>query len=99
MTDFGRLPDHDIKTLTRWAVADALRDAGLEAHDLGAAFFANAAQGHMEGQHMIRGQLALRAMGVCGIPVVNVENACASAGTAFNLAVNAIKAGQTDVAL
>ena len=99
MTDFGRLPDHDVKMLTQWAVSEALFDAGLEAADIGAAFFANAAQGHMEGQHMIRGQLALRAMGISGIPVVNVENACASASTAFNLAVNALKAGQADVAL
>src|SRR4051812_34803132 len=99
MTDFGRLPGHDVKMLTQWAVSEALVDAALQAADIGAAFFANAAQGHMEGQHMIRGQLALRAMGISGIPVVNVENACASASTAFNLAVNALKAGQADVAL
>jgi acetyl-CoA acyltransferase len=99
MTDFGRLPGHGVKMLTEWAVNEALFDAGLAAADIGVAFFANAAQGHMEGQHMIRGQLALRAMGISGIPVVNVENACASASSAFNLAVNALKAGQADVAL
>jgi acetyl-CoA acetyltransferase len=32
----------------------------------------------MERQHMIRGEIALREMGIGGIPVVNVENACAS---------------------
>src|SRR3546814_1093889 len=41
----------------------------------------------------------MRSMGVGGIPVVNVENACASAATAFNLAVNFLKAGDGDVAL
>ncbi len=99
MTRFGRLSEHDVKSLTRWAVNDAIKDAGAELRDIEVAYFANAAQGHMEGQHMIRGQLALRAMGISGIPVINVENACASASTALNLAVSALKAGQADVAL
>lgn len=48
---------------------------------------------------MIRGQVALRAMGVGGIPVVNVENACASGSSAFTLAVNHLRAGAADIAL
>jgi acetyl-CoA acetyltransferase len=99
MTPFGRMPDIDIKTLTRRAVTGALADAGIEASNLNAAYFSNATQGHMENQHMIRGQVALRAMGIERIPVANVENACASASTALNLAVNFVKAGAGDVAL
>jgi acetyl-CoA acetyltransferase len=53
----------------------------------------------MEGQHMIRGQLALRAMGIDRIPVINVENACASASTAFHLAVSYIRAHAADIVL
>ncbi len=48
---------------------------------------------------MIRGEIALRAMGIGGIPVVNVENACASGSTAFSLAVNFLKSGEADAAL
>jgi acetyl-CoA acetyltransferase len=99
MTPFGRMLDLDIKTLTRMATESALADAGLELTDVKAAFFANVGQGHMEGQHMIRGEIALRSMGLGGIPVVNVENACASGSSAFNLAVSHLKAGQSDVAL
>lgn len=99
MTPFGRTPDVDIKTMTKQAVSGALADAGIEASALNAAYFSNATQGHMEHQHMIRGQVALRAMGIDKIPVANVENACASASTAFNLAVNFVKAGEGDVAL
>lgn len=99
MTPFGRMPDVDIKTMTKQAVGAALADAGIEASALNAAYFSNATQGHMEHQHMIRGQVALRAMGIDKIPVANVENACASASTAFNLAVNFVKAGEGDVAL
>jgi acetyl-CoA acetyltransferase len=99
MTPFGRMLDLDIKTLTRMATESALADAGLELTDVKAAFFANVGQGHMEGQHMIRGEIALRSMGLGGIPVVNVENACASGSSAFNLAGSHLKAGQSDVAL
>lgn len=99
MTPFGKLPDQSIKDLTRTAVDSALKDAGIEAREIQAAFFANCVQGHMEGQHMIRGQIALRAMGIGGIPVVNVENACAASSTALNLAVNLLKAGEAEVVL
>ena len=93
MTPFGKFRDKSIKALTREAVSAALEDVGLEARQLDGAFFSNAVQGHMEGQHMIRGEIALREMGIQGIPVVNVENACASASTGFKLAVDFLKAG------
>ena len=99
MTPFGRLLDTSIKEMTRQAVEAALADAGLGVDALQGAYFANASQGHMEGQQMIRGQVALRAMGIGGIPVVNVENACASGSSAFALAVNFVRAGEGDVAL
>ncbi|WP_176598374.1 MULTISPECIES: thiolase family protein [Sphingobium] len=99
MTPFGRLPNLSIKQLAAHATQAALADACLSASALEAAFFGNATQGHMEGQHMIRGEIALRSMGIQGIPVVNVENACATASTAFILAVNHLKAGEGDIAL
>lgn len=99
MTAFGRHSGIGLKQLTRLAVTDALADAGLAPSTIELAYFANATQGHMEGQHMIRGQIALRNMGMGGIPVINVENACASGSTALQLAVTALKAGDTQIAL
>lgn len=81
------------------AVDAALKDAGVEKERLQAAFFANCVQGHMEGQHMIRGPVALRHMGIGGIPVTSVENACASGSTALNLAYNFVRSGEGDIAL
>ena len=92
MTPFGRMLDVDLKTMTRQATDAALNDAGIEKSDLNAAYFANVSQGHMERQHMIRGEIALRSMGIGGIPVMNVENACASGSSAFNSAVNLLSA-------
>jgi len=99
MTHFGKHLDRSLKDLTGEALALVLEDAGCEKHQLEAAFFGNCVQGHMEGQDMIRGEVALRAFGIEGIPVINVENACATASTAFHLAVNYVKAGAADIAL
>lgn len=99
MTDFGRHLESSVKALTRQAVEAALQDAGCVGEQLQAAYFANATQGHMDGQHMVRGQLALRAMGLGSLPVVNVENACASASTALFLAVQHVRSGAADVVL
>jgi acetyl-CoA acyltransferase len=99
MTRFGRHLDRTVRDLTGEALALALRDAGCERHHIDAAFFANAGQGVIEGQHMIPGQLALRSCGIDEIPIFNVENACASASTAFHLACNQLRAGDAEVAL
>jgi acetyl-CoA acetyltransferase len=48
---------------------------------------------------MIRGQAALRRTGLLGVPMFNVENACASAASAFHLAWLSVAAGACDVAV
>jgi acetyl-CoA acetyltransferase len=99
MTAFGKFPDRSLRSLASEAVAEALADAGLAASDVGMVFHANACAGVLHGQEMIRGQSALRDTGLLGKPIVNVENACASASTAFSLAVMAVRSGAVDVAL
>jgi acetyl-CoA acetyltransferase len=99
MTRFAKQFDMSVKQLTALAVNEALADADTTARSVQAAYFANTVQGELEGQIMIRGQIALRPLGFEGIPIYNVENACASASTALNLAVTAIQAGACDVAL
>ena len=99
MTPFGKQADASVKSLTEQAVSAALEDADLALGDIGSAYFANTGQGHLEGQQLVRGQIALRAMGLEGVAVVNVENACASASTALQLACNSVAAGQTPIAL
>lgn len=99
MTPFGKFPSLSVRDLTRDAVSAALSDAGCAIVDIEVACFANAAQGGIEGQYMIPGQIALRAMGFEKLPIVNIENACASASSAFHLACMHLKAGEADVAL
>src|SRR6478752_5364492 len=99
MTRFGRYLDDRLESIARGAVEEAIADAGVAREDVQAAFFANTAQGVVEGQHLVRGQLVLRALGFEHIPVMNVENACASASTALNAALSYVASGQGDVAL
>ncbi len=99
MTRFGKRPDDSVKSLTAEAVKAALADAGAAVSDIEAAWFSNTRQPMLEGQNTVRGQIALRPLGLTGIPVVNVENACASGSTALLSAIHWIKAGAGDIAL
>ncbi len=99
MTKFGKFPDSTIRSLAEEATRDALADAGVGPQDVEMAFFSNAVAGYLTGQEMIRGQVALRHTGLLGIPIFNVENACASASSAFYLALMAVRSGSVDVAL
>jgi acetyl-CoA acetyltransferase len=99
MTVFGRHLERSIDDLAGEALAGALKDAGCDRADLGAAFYAGMTNGPLQGQISIPGQVVFSKIGVEGIPIYNVENACASGSSAFNLAVQSLRAGTTDVAL
>ena len=99
MTPFGRHVDKTIKQLTASAVEDALKDANCDRKWVQVGFFGNCTQGHFDGQHMIRGQVALLPLGFDSIPIFNIEGACASSSHAFNLAVTQLRAGAADVAI
>jgi acetyl-CoA acetyltransferase len=99
MTPFGKFPERSLRSLAEEATAAALLDGGAPAGDVGMAFFGNAVAGLITGQEMIRAQAGLRESGLLGIPLVSVENACASSSSALHLAWLAVAAGQVDVAL
>lgn len=99
MTRFAKHMDRTLKSLTVEAVKAALADAGLDQRELQAAYMATAGTAITVGQVMVPGQAALREMGIGGIPVINVENACASAATAFQQAVQMVNHGVYDIVL
>src|SRR5215472_7392394 len=99
MTRFAKQPERNLKSLAGEAVRDALADASVELGDVQAVFFGNAVAGTIIGQEMVRGQVTLRPLGLHSVPIVNVENACASASTALHLAWLSVASGQYDVAI
>jgi acetyl-CoA acetyltransferase len=96
---FGRFPDTSLKGLAMTAALAALDDAGIGVRDVDAAVCANAYGGLLNQQESIRGETWLRGIGVGGIPVVNVENACASGATAVHVACMGVASGQYDTVL
>ncbi|BBG04792.1 MULTISPECIES: thiolase family protein [Pseudonocardia] len=101
MTRFGKHPDRPVSSLVAEATGEALADAGTTAADpaIGAVYYGNVLGGLLQGQESVRGQHAIRATGLSGVPLVNVENACASGATALHQAWLAVASGQAETAV
>ncbi|PHR20234.1 MAG: thiolase [Sphingopyxis sp.] len=99
MTPFGKHMDRSLKSLGQEAISGALTDASLSASDLQAAWVGNVGAGVISGQVCVPGQVILRDMGIGRIPVINVENACASSATAFQQACSMVTLGAYDIVL
>jgi len=95
----GKFDEKRMKDLGREAVWAALRDAKLGPEAIEVAYVGNSLGGLLTGQEGIRGQVVLQEAGVSGVPVINVENACASASTAFRGAWLEVASGAADIAL
>ncbi|NQU15676.1 MAG: thiolase family protein, partial [Desulfobacteraceae bacterium] len=99
MIKFGKHLEKGVKQLTGEALNLVVKDSGLGMDDLEAAWFSNTGWGISGFQHSIRAQVALSANGLDKIPMINVENACASGSTALHSAWAAVKAGIYDCTL
>ena len=90
---FGRHPGKSIGEMARVAGLAALKDAGVEFKDVQAGFCAHVNQGVGAGLRTF-GQL-----GMTGIPVTNIELACASSSRAAMLSADAIANGLYDIVM
>jgi acetyl-CoA acyltransferase len=95
----GQFTEKPLKDIAYPAVWNALNDAGVKPADLEVAYVGNSLGGLLTGQEGVRGQVLLQHSGVSGIPIINVENACASAATALRGAWLEVASGAADVAL
>ena len=93
MTKFGKHPDKDVVDLASEAAMAALKDAGVTMAEMGVL-----AAGNLMGQGGI-GQALQKQIGQTGIPVYNVQNACATGATALRTAIMSVKAGESDFGL
>jgi acetyl-CoA acyltransferase len=98
-TVFGKFLSRSVRSLAEEALKAATQDAGISDKEIETVFFANALSGLVTGQETVRGQVALRYTDLMGRPIVNVDNACASGSSAFQLAWLSVASGQTDIAL
>lgn len=99
MTKFGRFPELSPRLMGREAVWKAIVDAGVSPKDVEVAYCGNAVMGSITGQTCCLGQIVLKEVGIKGIPITNIENACASGSSAFREAWIAVASGIYDLAL
>lgn len=89
---FGRFPV-GYRELGAHAVREALADAGVGLHEVELTLVANV------GAEMAKGQNVLDPIGRTGRPIINVESACASSGSALFLGAQLIESGAAEVVL
>ena len=93
MHKFGRFGDKPYVEIGREAARMALNDAGISWKDVHAAFCSTMYLPATSGARI------LRPFGATGIPICDVEAACASGGVAIRQAMLGLEAGAYDVAL
>lgn len=99
MTHFGKHPDASLRGLGTSAIEEALSDADLKASDVDLVVHANAFAGLLTGQESVRGQVVTADTPLAGLPLLNVENACASSSSGVHLGLMAIRSGMYDTVL
>lgn len=99
MTQFARHLDLSVRDLAVMGVEKALKDADIDMGKIQSVFFSNSNWGYFSAQQSIRGQVALRDFGLMGIPITNVENACASGSTALQMAWLNVASGLDECSL
>ena len=93
MVKFAKQPDRTLAEIAWPAVKQAIDDSGVAKPAIEAAYCGTALGGMMSGQRI------LKAIGLTGLPIVNVENACSSSSSAFREAWIAVASGLYDIAL
>jgi acetyl-CoA acetyltransferase len=93
LVPFGRHDGLSAHAMGATALRAAMVEAGVGRGGFQAAFCATAYGGVASGHRV------LGALGLTGVPIVDVEAGCASGGAALSLAAGAIRAGQYDTVL
>lgn len=93
LVPFGKYPEKTLADIAWPAVKQALDDSGVKKTEIEAAYCGTALGGMMAGQRI------LKKVGLTGLPIINIENACSSSSTAFREAWIAVAAGVYDAVL
>ena len=94
MTSFGKHVDRSLADLASEALESALTASGVEVEAVDLVVVANSMAGLLQGQESVRGQAVFADGRFASVPIINVENACASGATAVKVATWALQAGQ-----
>jgi acetyl-CoA acyltransferase len=99
ISNFGRHVDQSLFAIASAAVVTAIAASRIARSDIEAAFVGNAFGGTVIGQESILAQTLLAPLGIAGIPMRTIKNACSSGADAVHLGWSAIAFGQYDCVL
>jgi len=97
MTRFGIHIDRDIRDMCEEALFEAMQDAGAYPDDIEVGYVGTV--GLAWDAPIMTGQIVFEQVGITGIPITRVENACGSGSNAVREAWLALQSGLYDVAL
>jgi benzoylsuccinyl-CoA thiolase BbsB subunit len=92
-SQFGKFPEKSVADLGRQAVTEAMKDGGVGPAEIQVAFTSRM---YLE---QITGQVILQNVGISGIEMINVENACAGGATAVRCLWKDIATGMYDIGI
>jgi len=90
-SQFGKMPEISAAVLGRDAVLAAIKDAGISARDIQVAYSSRLYDAAITSQDV------LKEVGITGLEMINVENACAGGATAVRGVWKEIASGHYDV--
>jgi benzoylsuccinyl-CoA thiolase BbsB subunit len=93
MTRFGKQSERTIEDIGREALLAAMKDAGVGRNQIDEVFCGSTFGGSLIGQRI------LRDLGMTGLPITNVENACSSGAAAIREACSAVASGRAETIL
>ena len=93
MIKMGKFPDRMLSSMGREAVLLAMKDAGVERGDIEAAY-----SGTLHGGSLL-GQRIFKDLGMTGMPINNMENACSSGSSALREGWIGVASGLYDMVI
>jgi len=90
---FGKYPDKALADIGWPAVKEAIVESGLPPKSINAVYCGSALGG------MLSGQRVMKSLGLTGMSIINIENACSSSSSALAEAWTAVASGRHDVVL
>lgn len=91
LVPFGKQPDKTLAEIAWPAVREAILESEIPPKQIDAVFCGTALGG------MLAGQRIMKSLGISGMPIINVENACSSSSSALSVAWLSVASGQHDV--
>lgn len=88
---FGKYPEKTLAEIGWPAVKEAIVESGLPPKSIEAVYCGTALGG------MLAGQRVMKSLGITGMSIINIENACSSSSSALAEAWTAVASGRHDV--